>query len=982
MQGFIRFAIALFFASEGLTGAPKAHSISELPLRFEPIAGRPDRFVARGYGYSVDIQARENTLSWFGPNSLVSLRTRFPGAGQHATVQAAGLLPSRTNYFTGRARQEWRTNVPNFERVRVSSLFPGIDLVFRGGNGSLEYDFVVHPGAEPSAIRFEIDGPHHMRVDEQGDLVLSRGGDRIRWKAPVIYQMKDGHRQLVSGRFEVDRHRHSVRFVVGRYDRGRELVIDPTLSYGSYLGGSGKDLSRGIGTDSAGNVYVAGGTTSTNFALTSGAAQTVFAGPPDAFIAKFSPSGSLIYATFLGGRGIDYATALAIDASGNAYVTGMTNSPDFPVTSGAFQRSYAGSGGNTCQYAGDAFVAKLNPSGSQLLYATYLGGKRDDIASGIAIDAAGDAYITGSTLSLDFPTTAGAYQTSFDGAGGQLGKPICNGTPWFNSGDVFISKLDPAGARLLFSTYLGGSLDDAALAIGVDSSQNVYVGGYTLSRDLPVTAGALQRSFKGTDPQNVFFHSGDGFVGKLASSGSSLIYLTYLGGSGDDAVTSLYPMSDGSVWVAGSSSSTDFPVSANAVQKTYAGYQTVPYTIEQSLGDAIVAHINSTGSALAYSTYLGGNQNDMATAIAVDAAGLVYIAGFSDSTSMLPVTTNALQPSMAGDGGSELYFLYGDGFIAVIDPVASQVVYCSYFGGSLDDEFYGLALDGNGGVWATGNTVSQNLPTTGSASQKSYGGQHDPTVGTWGDAMLVHFSGFVANEPPQVTNVVNAFGGSTTIAPNTWVAIQGSGLAPDSRIWQSSDFINNQLPTTLDGVSVTMNGLNAYIYYISGNQLNVLTPPNLAPGSVQVKVTKAQGSSSTFNSQAQSMSPSLFVFDAAGHIVATHLNGTDIGPTSLYPGLTTPAQAGEKIVIYGNGFGASTVPVVAGSETQMGTLPSSPQVLINGVAGNCYFAGLVSPGLYQFNVILPSSGLLSGDNPIQFIYNGQMTQTGAVITIQ
>jgi uncharacterized protein (TIGR03437 family) len=235
-----------------------------------------------------------------------------------------------------------------------------------------------------------------------------------------------------------------------------------------------------------------------------------------------------------------------------------------------------------------------------------------------------------------------------------------------------------------------------------------------------------------------------------------------------------------------------------------------------------------------------------------------------------------------------------------------------------------------------------------------------------------------------ITSVTNAFGGAASIAPNTWVAIKGSNLAPpgDTRTWQASDFLNNQLPLALDGVSVTLNGQKAYIYYISGSQINALTPPNLATGSVQLQVTNGTASSPAFTVQVQPVSPSLFVFDSAGHVVAQHLPSyTDIGPTTLYPGLTTPAQPGTEIVVYGNGFGSTSIPVVAGSESQSGTLPGTIQVQVGETNAQLVYAGLAGPGLYQFNIMLPAS-LPNGDVPISVLYNGQPTQAGTVITIQ
>ncbi len=690
---------------------PGTDRMAHLPLAFERAQTKDPSYVARGSGYFLEVRPRENvlTLADVPAKKRTTVYTRFLGAGRSGTIYALDTLPSRTNYFLGGAPSSWRTNVAEYGRVRVDGLYPGVDLVFYGTAGQLEYDFIVHSGADPRCIRFEIEGPVVPSVNASGDLLLSAGGQEVRWKAPSIYQIAGGRRTPVPGRFQLAGHR--VRFQLGSYDSTRDLVIDPVLSYVSYLGGHGNDMARAIATDATGNVYIAGASTSSNLPVTATALQPAYGGQTnsdfsgDAFVAKFSPAGALMYLTYLGGNADDFATSIAVDSAGDAYVAGMTNSTNFPATAGAYQKAFGGYGGNTCERGGDAFVAKLNPTGSQLVYATYLGGQKDEAATAIAIDSSGNAYVTGGTISANFPTTPGAYQTALRGLGGQAGKPYCGGGSYFNSGDAFVAKLNPAGSQLVFSTYLGGALDDFALTIALDSSQNVYVGGYTLSRDFPTTTGALQSGFHGIEQQNVFFNTGDGFVARLSSSGAALEYATYLGGSGDDAVVGIAAASDGTLWVTGNTTSHDFPVTKDATQRSYAGYSLLPFEVEQLTGDAFVSHINPTGTALLFSTYLGGVQNDMGEAIAVDTTGLVYVAGFTDSSNF-PFTNNALQKVIGGDGGSGQFFQYGDGFITVLDPTVPRVVYSSYFGGSRDDELLALALDGTGGVWATGGTVS------------------------------------------------------------------------------------------------------------------------------------------------------------------------------------------------------------------------------------------------------------------------------------
>ena len=397
------------------------------------------------------------------------------------------------------------------------------------------------------------------------------------------------------------------------------------------------------------------------------------------------------------------------------------------------------------------------------------------------------------------------------------------------------------------------------------------------------------------------------------------------------------------------------------------------------MGDAFVVKLKPDGSGLVYGTYLGGGQDDAGNAIAVDASGNVFVAGSTVSLNF-PITPDATQKTYAGSGGEHNNGDYiGDGFVAVLNPTGSKEVFGTYLGGSMDDSIEGLAIDSSDNIYVTGVTMSANFPVTSGAFQSKYGGAG--SIGRiYGDAFVAKFS--APNFGPVISSVSNAEGGSATIAPNTWVSIFGSGLAPDSRIWQGSDFVNSQLPTALDGASITMDGTPAYVYYISARQINVLTPPNLAAGPVQVVVTNGATASAAFTATAKTVSPSFFIFGGGPYVAAVHANGSYIGPTTLYPGATTPAVPGETILLFGNGFGTTNVAVTAGSETQSGSLQTLPVVTIGGVQATVIFAGLnVTPGEFQFNVVVPGS-LAAGDAAISASYNGATTQSGTLITIQ
>jgi uncharacterized protein (TIGR03437 family) len=983
--------------------------VRTLPLRFEENRGRDlhpgVKFVARSPRFLLGLAPSESWLEWRDPahQATARVQTKFLNANRNAQMELEDRLPGTANYFLG-AEQNWRSDVVGFGTVRYRDVYKGIDLIFHGEQGRLEYDFILAPHADPRAIRLKLKGQDSARVDDDGDLVIHTVAGEIRWKAPEIYQDARGERQPVAGRFVIDAKRPGlrtiVRFEIGEYDRGRTLVIDPTLKYSTYIGGTNNEAARGIAVDGAGNVYVAGVSSSADLQTTSSGYQANFGGRTalsngsftgDGFVAKFSPAGKLLYLTYLGGSRDDGVAALTVDTAGNAYVTGGTNSLDFPVVN-PFQKNFGG--GNTgVQFASDAFVAKLSPDGSKLLSSTYLGGNQDDIGLGIALDSSGNIVICGASRSFNFPLMNPI--SGGDRYHGGNNEPLRHETdtvPEWAPGDGFVAKFDPTGSQLLFSTYLGGSADDAALSIAVDTSNNIYVGGCTISFDFPNTPGAYQRGTGGLEQQNFFFSLGDGFVSKLNPSNSTLVFSTYIGGAGDDCVTGIAIDSSNAVYMTGTTSSINLltPPVTTGFQPRYAGYYSLPFNIAQLFGDAFVAKLDPTGAKLQYFTFLGGSQNDGGTAIAVDSQGDAYVLGFTDSTDF-PMAGSPQQSKFGGDGGLGQFLFYGDAFLSVVNPAGTALLYSSYFGGTLDERPFGIALDGKGNVYLAGNTVSPTFPTTPDASQKNYGGYKGHSNGTpRGDAFYSVFTGFPA-APPVITKVANAEGGeSTTISPNTWVEIKGTNLAPagvsspdcaPGYCWQVADFVNNQLPTILQGVSVTMNGKAAYIYYISDGQINVLTPPDLAAGPVQVQVSVGGIKSAAFASQALDESIAFFVLNGGPYVLATHLNGTLIGPSSLFPGVTTPAKPGETIVIYANGYGPITPPVVAGSLAQSGPMPFFPTLQIGGAVANVTFAGLISPGLYQFNVTVPTT-VPDGDNKIQSQFAGQQTAAGELITIQ
>ena len=750
--------LALSTASEGMIQAKQlelAGAYSKLPLSFEANEGQANpsvKFLSRGRGYSVLLSPDEAvfTLRSSRPDPQVKvgraaverpgvlsarttadgfrkvrsatglqdksaeretiLRMRLAGANPAPKIAGADELPGKTNYFIGDDPKQRRENVPTYARVNYQQVYPGVDLVYHGTNGKLEYDFVVAAGADPRVIRLTFEGAEPLELNAQGELVVRTAAGELRQHKPVVYQEVAGARHAISGSY-VLRGRSEAGFEVAQYDASQPLIIDPVLSYSTYLGGLDFDEALSIAVDAVGNAYVTGFTGSTNFPTTAGASRTNLQGGfADVFVTKLNPTGTaLVYSTYLGGNGFDEGYSIAVDAVGNAYVTGYTDSTNFPTTAGAFQTTY-GAGGFA-----DAFVTKLNATGTALVYSTYLGGDDYDEGNGIAVDSAGNAYVTGDANSSNFPITQGAFQT-------HLGGGTCFGAPCF---DAFVTKLNPTGTSLVYSTLLGGNGNEAGYfrgGIAVDSTGNAYVVGDTTSPNFPTTPGAFQMTYGGGTcgaPPNTF-PCPDAFVSKLDATGAALIFSTYLGGSTSDQVTGVAIDAVGNSYITGITESADFPTTPGALQTALSGYE-----------DAFVTKLTPIGTALIYSTLLGGNSLDEAWGIAVDAGGNAYVTGVTQSDNF-PITPGALKTqNPRGDY---------DAFVTKLNFAGTgPLVYSTYLGGStyeqLDPTFLfattrsGIAVDAQGSAYVTGVTLSSDFPTTPGAFQASSGGG-------WSDAFV------------------------------------------------------------------------------------------------------------------------------------------------------------------------------------------------------------------------------------------------------
>ncbi|MBZ5595732.1 MAG: SBBP repeat-containing protein [Acidobacteriia bacterium] len=655
-----RFWIATAWCvASGFLVQPAQAGYGEIPVYFvenrgqfgaDQTASAPVRYMVKGPALTGYFSANQLMLT-MGQSSF---RVSFPGANPAPAMEGIRAMAARVNFMLG-APSEWRVDLPTYGGVAYRSIFPGIDLVYSTSGGRLKSDFFLAPGADPSAIRMQYDGSGVAHLDATGALVLAGSAGEFRENAPVIYQEISGTRHNVEGAFRIWPD-GTVGFRIGAYDPARPLVIDPVLSYSTYLGGSSMDALTSVAIDNAGDAYVAGWTTSSDLP-TVNPVRAQIGGSVDAVVAKLGPGGNtLIYCTYLGGRGDDRAFGIAVDSSGDAYVTGWTSSSAFPTAS-PMQSTMAG--------AKDAFVAKLNPAGNTLIYSTYLGGSNTDSGNAIAVDSAGNSYVAGGTYSFNFPVLS-AYQTSIKG-----------------QQNAFITKLSPSGS-LVYSTYLGGNGSDSAAGIAVDAAGSAYVTGGTTSTTFP-TASPVQAASGGNQ---------DAFITKLSPSGNALTYSTYLGGSGGaagsmEAGTGIALDATGAAYVTGNTNSANFPVTAGVLQSAYLG----------GGSDAFVAKLKPAGNALAYSTYLGGSSVDYAAGIAVDFLGNAYVAGYTASSDFL-----SLRGFQSGNAGSY------DAFVTKLNPAGAAAVWSTYLGGSGSDAGYGIAADALGNAYVVGLTQSGDLP--------------------------------------------------------------------------------------------------------------------------------------------------------------------------------------------------------------------------------------------------------------------------------
>ncbi|MFC0212487.1 SBBP repeat-containing protein [Paenibacillus chartarius] len=667
-------------------------SFGQLPVSFIRNRGQIDSrqlYFTSGSGFRCAFASEEVLFTLYessasrdrnkGSVKGCNVALRFVDGNPDPVPEGDGEEEGNIHYLKGSDPERWIRHVPMYREIRYRRVWPGIDVIFQGEKGRLKYDVVLEPGAAAEHIGFSYEGAEDIRLDEAGSLLIDTPLGTLKDTRPEAYQERDGARIPIDCRFVIHSEasgRKKVGFeLTGPYDPMLPVVIDPILIYSTYLGGAGGNTQGfAVAVDSTGSAYVTGFTRSNSFPTTPGSFETDFqGGEEDAFVAKLNPEGTaLVYCAYLGGSNGDEGFGIAVDGAGSAYVTGLTVSTDFPVTPGAYQPELAGMTG-----AADAFVTKVDPSGSSLVYSTYFGGSGVEGARDIVVDAAGNAYIVGSTESSDLPATPGAFQGMLRG-----------------TQDAFVAKLNPTGTDLIYCTYFGGSAEEFGQGIAIDAAGNAYITGQTDSVDMPIIPGSFDTTYNGLR---------DAFVTKFNATGTGLIYSTFLGGATFDTAFGIDVDASGNAYICGATGSSDFPTTPDSFE---------PNIDASSTG--FVTKLNAAGSALVYSSFLGGNGDDQCNAIAVDPFGNANVTGLTNSTDF-PTTPGAFQDTYNEDLPGET----PDAFLTRFSLTGSTLLFSSYLGGGSDDRGQGIAVDAAGNAYATGFTGSDNFPLTPGAFQQS-----------------------------------------------------------------------------------------------------------------------------------------------------------------------------------------------------------------------------------------------------------------------
>lgn len=1018
---------ALIFVTTTYAAAPKFEQIARLTPPFEENRGQaaPDiRFLARDTRGTLEITAT-------GARAILAKRDRkgnaqtaivpfeFPGA-DWSRVEGESLLAGTTNVLSGNDSSKWRTGLRNYSAVRVHNAYPGIDIVFHSKRGSVEFDFELRPGADPARARIHF--PSHIaKLQADGSVAVDTPAGALVLPKPIAFQSAD---QIVPSQFKI-RNPHTVAIIVARYDRSKPLTIDPAVAYFTFNGGTSTEAATGFAIDAAGNFYLAGSTASTNFPVSATPFQKESGGNIDAFVTKYSASGALVYSTLLGGRDREYINKIAVDSQGSIYFCGASASANFPLA-GAIQPT--NKGGSTGL---DAVFGKLNPAGSALVYSTYYGGNFTDRANGCVVDSEGNLYVTGYTVSDNFPFTPGSFQTS-------------NRSPF--AGNGFVAKIAPAGDRAIFSTYLGGGVDDELYDIAIDRNRNIYVVGESISiQPAYPTAGALQPTNRG----NI-----DAVVTKMNAAGTALTWSTFLGGDQRDTAYAVAVDASDNVHVVGKTASSNFPL-ANALQRELSGPN-----------DGFVVKLDAAGTSMIYGTLFGGNRNEDPFGAAVDRAGALYVVGTTDSQGIAPV--DAAQPIPGGSA---------DAFLVKYNPQGSQIQMMTYIGEIGADLGFGVALDNSGRIFVAGTSSSSALTPTSNATQKGFGGATDGFVaiidgspganpftvsstrltftgapgatiaaqqfniratagtpewtidaatltgGNWlsatprtgsGNATIdvrVNTTGVTTGTHEGTLTVNNTRLGTRTVVaviltlgeaggevPNNGVVsaatFTGGGVSPGllvtifgSRIGPSALTTAQVTPqgtlaTTIAETRVLFDGVAAPIVYASAGQVSAIVPYDVNGRTTTAMQVEYRGTrSNAVNLRVTDTAPGLFTANSSGKGQGAILN-----EDSSFNSASNPAKPGSIIVLYGTGEGA-TDPTGTNGLLANSVFPKPRQpvtVRIGGKNAEVLYAG-AAPGLvagvFQVNVRIPAD-VEAGAQPVIVQVGANSSPADVTVAVQ
>lgn len=886
LPGVGQTTAAISPTSPGVNAIPFSSPIApgDSSLLFIENVGQFDagaRFQVRGGDRAVWLAGDALWVTLYARQPLTqgaALRLSFSGANPHPRLEPFNRLDTSLNYFIGNDPTRWRADAPVWGGVRYVDLYPGIDLELTGEGGQLVQRLVARDGrADLAAVRLRVEGADRITLDDARLRLTTAAGEYTLPLLEVAGRDPDAlPRPMLAG----DQ-------VAAPFGAFQDAVAAPRASgllYATFLGGSAYDWGNDIALDATGAAYITGYTASSNFPVTPGAFDTSNSSS-DAFVVKLNATGSaLSYATFLGGGGQDYAHGIALDATGAAYISGETASTNFPTTAGAFDITFNG--------GADAFVAKLSPTGSALSYATYLGGSAGDRGFRIALDAGNVAYVTGQTISPDFPVTSGAYDQTYGGYG---------------SYDVFVAKLNAAGSDLVYATYLGGTADDWGEEIGpgiaVDAGGAAYVVAYTTSPDFPTTPGAFDVSPHGYD---------DAFVVKLNAAGSALLYATFLGSNGYDRGYDVAVDASGAAYVTGWTDSYGFPTTPGAFS-----------TDNHGGGDVFVTKLTPDGAALSYSTFLGGvSSNEEGYSIALDASNAAYVTG-QTAASDFPVTADALDPDFNGNV---------DAFVAQFSPDGAELIYATYLGGSDYDSGRGIALDASGKVYLTGWVESSDFPVTPGALDPSLGGTYDAFAAKLALTGLATYqvSGHIRDDhgaPLPGVVVTNGSRSATADAGGAYTltglitgtytltpTLSGWSFTPVTRAVSVPPSATGQDFTAVPVVPVLSLTVSPAAVPADGATPALVTLAN-APAGHQVRLLSSRGSLDTFT-------PLAGIISADGQFSATLRSaapgGAILTAQDLTAGQTLPVSA--QVTFTG---GAGVLP------------PQTGDLLITGVDGDC-----------------------------------------------